>query len=226
MFGRRRKNDNSVETNTPESEATTRSQGPWDIAEQPDLDERVDLGALRLQGVPGLELRLELDQNTGEVSSAHAVIADSTMQLQAFAAPKSRGIWDDIRAEITEAITSGGGTVDVLDGDFGPELRTRMPQAGPDGRTVYAPARFVGVDGPRWFLRAVLSGTAAIDDAAAAPLLEVVRTAVVVRGDGPMAPRELLPLTVPENSTPVDETEPTRDDLAPFERGPEITEVR
>ena len=73
-----------------------------------------------------------------------------------------------------------------------------MPSAGPDGRTVFAPARFVGVDGPRWFLRAVFSGRAAIEDEAAEPLLEVVRGTVVVRGDAAMAPREMLVLKLPE----------------------------
>lgn len=109
-----------------------------------------------------------------------------------------------------------------------------MPSAGPDGRTVFAPARFLGVDGPRWFLRGVISGRGAIDDAAAAPLLEVFRETVVVRGSDPMAPRELLPLRLPqEEATPMpaapgapDGGPTSTDDLNPFERGPEITEVR
>jgi hypothetical protein len=160
------------------------------------------------------------------------------VQLQAFAAPRTRGIWDDIRAEIAESIVAQGGTADEQRGVLGTELRTRMPSAGPDGRTVFAPARFLGVDGPRWFLRAVLSGRAAIDDDAAAPLLEVVRGTVVVRGDSAMAPRELLPLQLPQEPATDAEGEdrddhdevgaPNRspDDLKPFERGPEITEVR
>ena len=101
-----------------------------------------------------------------------------------------------------------------------------MPSAGPDGRTVFAPATFVGVDGPRWFLRAVVSGRAAIDEAAAEELLEVLRDVVVVRGVEPMAPRELLPLRLPQDARAEDgATEPDDEDLGPFERGPEITEV-
>jgi hypothetical protein len=106
-----------------------------------------------------------------------------------------------------------------------------MPSAGPDGRTVFAPALFTGVDGPRWFLRAVFSGRAAIDAEAAAPLVDVVRDTVVVRGEAAMAPREMLVLTLPEQGAVAqeadDEPSPQRvDDLKPFERGPEITEVR
>ena len=191
-----------------------------------------------------MELRLEIDEAANQVVGATAVIGDSAVQLQAFAAPKTMGIWDDIRAEIAESILAQGGTADEARGPFGTELRTRMPSAGPDGRTVFAPARFAGVDGPRWFLRAVFSGRAAIEDEAAAPLLEVVRSTVVVRGDGAMAPREMLVLKLPEQvevsetngseadgssvDDGVDAPRPAGnvDDLKPFERGPEITEVR
>ena len=108
-----------------------------------------------------------------------------------------------------------------------------MPGQAPDGRTVFSPARFVGVDGPRWFLRAVLSGRAAIDEDAASALLDVVRATVVVRGDAAMAPRELLALKLPDQAgsatQDVVEDEPATPsvaDLKPFERGPEITEIR
>jgi hypothetical protein len=116
-----------------------------------------------------------------------------------------------------------------------------MPGQGTDGRTVFSPVRFIGVDGPRWFLRAVLSGQSAIDDSAAAPLLEVVRATVVVRGDEAMAPRELLSLKLPlqpEEGAAAGDTAagdtadgdtgpdaPSVDDFKPFERGPEITEI-
>ncbi|HET8983111.1 MAG TPA: DUF3710 domain-containing protein [Pedococcus sp.] len=206
--------------------------GPYDASEVDSSVGRLDLGALWVVGVPGMELRLEVEETTQNVVGATAVLGDSAVQLQAFAAPKSMGIWDDIRAEIAESIVAQGGTADETRGALGTELRTRMPSAGPDGRTVFAPARFVGVDGPRWFLRAVFSGRAAIDEGAAQTLMQVVRGTVVVRGDAAMAPRELLPLRLPEeveaSEAEDDESEAgaSSDDLKPFERGPEITEVR
>ncbi|WP_270889168.1 DUF3710 domain-containing protein [Pedococcus sp. 5OH_020] len=219
-----------------EASSVGASQGPFDSAEVDVADDgRLDLGALRIMGVPGMELRLEVDESAGQVVAATAVIADSAVQIQAFAAPRTMGIWDEIRHEIAESILSQGGTADEATGPLGTELRTRMPSAGPDGRTVFAPARFTGVDGPRWFLRAVFSGRAANDEEAAAPLLEVVRNTVVVRGDAAMAPREMLMLTLPEQAqAPVDAGEADdgahhhvhADDLRPFERGPEITEIR
>ncbi|MBM6399820.1 DUF3710 domain-containing protein [Phycicoccus sonneratiae] len=208
-------------------EAPARDGGPFDVTEVDGRDGRLDLGALWVRGVPGMELRLEVEQETQQVNAATAVVGESALQLQAFAAPRSAGLWSDIRREIAMAVEQQGGTVEEHTTDLGPQLRTRMPSAGPDGRTVFAPATFVGVDGPRWFLRGVLSGRAAIDESAAEPLLEVLRGVVVVRGGDPMAPRELLPLSLPQDAQP--EAEPEADEdttLDPFERGPEITEVR
>ncbi len=209
------------------------SGGPFDASEVDSSAGRLDLGALWIRGLPGMELRLEVEEATQNVVGATAVYEDSAVQLQAFAAPRTLGIWDDIRSEIAESIVSQGGTADEQRGVLGMELRTRMPSAGPDGRTVFAPARFVGVDGPRWFLRAVFSGRAAIDDSAAETLMGVVRDTVVVRGEVAMAPREMLPLRLPEEvagqADEGDEPEGggrSADDLNPFERGPEITEVR
>ncbi len=210
-------------------------RGPFDRAEVDGLDGRLDLGALWLTGTPGMELRLEIEQESQHVVGVTAVLGESAVQLQAFAAPRSEGIWDDIRTEIAASITSQGGTADETSGPFGAELLARMPGQGPDGRTVFSPARFLGVDGPRWFLRAVLSGRAAIDEDAASALLDVVRATVVVRGEEAMAPRELLTLKLPDQPDPdaheaaegeVAAAAPSLADLNPFERGPEITEIR
>ena len=128
----------------------------------------------------------------------------------------------------------GRGTAEEKLGTLGIELHARMPARGNDGRTTYSPVRFVGVDGPRWFLRGVLSGRAAVEDSAAEPLMTFLRQAIVVRGSEARAPRELLELTIPQellqqaeaNAQPVDDKPGSVDDLKPFERGPEITEVR
>ncbi|HMM95140.1 DUF3710 domain-containing protein [Phycicoccus sp.] len=206
-----------------------RSGGPHDVADVEGRDGRLDLGAIWVRGLPGMELRLEVEQESQQVNAATAVLGESALQLQAFAAPRSEGLWGEIRREIAMSVERQGGTVEELRTDLGTQLRTRLPSAGPDGRTVFAPATFVGVDGPRWFLRGVLSGRAAIDDDAAEPLLEVFREVVVVRGGDPMAPRELLPLRLPQDGAPeaaADADEDRTPDLDPFERGPEITEVR
>jgi hypothetical protein len=56
------------------------------------------------------------------------------------------------------------------------------------------------VDGPRWFLRGVLTGPEAGSPAAgsaSAPLADAFRAIVVVRGTDPMPVREQLPLVLP-----------------------------
>ena len=179
--------------------AWDRSRGPFDASEAPELPEgaRVDLGALLLPAVPGLELRLEVEEGSRRVVAATVGLAGSTAQIQVFAAPRTAGIWDEVRAEIAESVTRGGGAAQEVRGAFGTELLARVPARTPDGRTGHRPARFVGVDGPRWFMRAVLSGAAVTDPEAAGPLERLLRATVVVRGADAMAPRDLLVLKLP-----------------------------
>lgn len=241
-------------------EPFSRARGPFDSSEDAPSDaaSRLDLGSIQLVPIDGMQLRLELDEAQETVLGAHALIADSGVQLQAFAAPRTMGLWEEIREEIAQSIVTQGGTADVVRGPLGRELVARMPSSGADGRTVFQPVRFLGVDGPRWFLRAVISGRAALDEAAAEPLVELVRSVVIVRGGEAKPPREILGLRLPSDitvgdstagdgspgdsaahesgagdSTPPDgeqssdQPRATRlDELKPFERGPEITEVR
>ncbi len=215
---------------TAGTESAPASAGPLDRSEVTDESSYLNLGALWIKGIQGMELRLEVNEQEQQITGVTAVLGESAAQLQAFAAPRSEGVWIEIRNEIAKSSADAGGTAEVGTGPFGEELQTRMPQAGPDGRTVFMPARFIGVDGPRWFLRAVVSGRAAIDPAAAEAVHELIRTTVVDRGGEAMPPRELLPLRLAEQPKPdaVEEppAEPHVDDLKPFERGPEITEVR
>jgi hypothetical protein len=214
-----------------------RAVGPHDVSEVGDPSDggsRVDLGGLWLPCRPGLEVRIEADQQTSEVVAVTLVLGDSALQVQPFAAPRSEGIWDDVRTEIRAGITQQGGTVDEVDGPLGTELRTRVPVRAADGSQQVQPARFVGVDGPRWFLRGVLTGKAAVEPGADAELVALFRDVVVVRGADPMAPRDPIPLRLPaaapEPGDAADDDESpsgaTESDLQPFERGPEITEIR
>lgn len=226
--------EDDVRQRLPRPHDLDRSEGPFDRAEIDDLGERLDLGALVLSPFAGSELRLDVDEAGQTITGVTVVSGESAVQVQAFAAPKSSGVWDDIRDEIADNLIANGGTAEEKLGTLGIELHARMPARGNDGRTTYSPVRFVGVDGPRWFLRGVLSGRAAVEDSAAEPLMTFLRQAIVVRGSEARAPRELLELTIPQellqqaeaNAQPVDDKPGSVDDLKPFERGPEITEVR
>ena len=210
--------------------------GPFDRSEvDGELGERIDLGSLWLGLVGGAQLRIEVDAQTSDVQAVTTDLDGSAMQVQVFAAPRTSGIWAVIREEIADSVVARGGAAQGQAGPLGTELVTRLPSRGPDGRVVFQEMRFIGVDGPRWFLRGVLTGRAATDAAAAEPFYDMIRRSVVVRGDDARPPREMLPLRLPKDLLEPAETmaeqeaggpQRTSADLNPFERGPEITEIR
>jgi hypothetical protein len=168
---------------------------------------------------------MELDKATQVVTGASLQLHGSSLQVQVFAAPRTEGIWDDIRAEIAESVTKQGGSVDDLPGPFGRELLARLPVRTAEGRTGHRPARFIGHDGPRWFLRGVLSGRAAVDLERARELEALFADVVVVRGPEPRVPRDLLPLVLPGRKPLDPGPGPATPSFDPMTRGPEITEV-
>lgn len=207
----------------------SRLRGPFDRAEKEPDDSRVDLGSLWVAVVPGVQIALQVDESTQTPVGVQLTLAGSGAYLQAYAAPRTEGIWPEIRAEVAQSVVAEGGRAEVVNGSLGKELR--LHQRGG------VPLRLLGVDGPRWFLRALISGPAATDERAADALIEVIRATVVDRGSQAMAPREQLPLRLPlqpgsesgpDTAEPADAAAPTRrgfGQLRPFERGPEITEV-
>lgn len=209
----------------------SRAGGPWDADDVPDDGlARLDLGGMLVPVMPGMEARVDVDQQQQTVVAATLVDGNSALQVNAFAAPRSAGIWAEVRQEIIESLQGNGGAAEVVDGPFGPELRAQVPSAGPDQRPTLQPARFIGVDGPRWFLRGLLSGAGAADPSQAERLEDAFRNIVVVRGTDAMAPRDALPLRLPreavEAAAAQAEEQAKAQGLDPFERGPEITEVR
>jgi len=179
----------------------TGSDGPFDSSEvDPSVlegEDRIDLGALVITGLPGMELRLQVDEQTNEVQAVLLVLEDSALELRAFAAPKSSGIWSEVRREIAAEATRMGGTASETTGPFGTELVLVVPVEDPDGQIFSQTSRVIGVDGPRWLLRGTLLGRAAVEPEAAPPMEQALRNVVVVRGSEPMAPRESLALRLP-----------------------------
>ena len=207
--------------------------GPWDVTEDVPRAERIDFGSLRVPVRDGFEVQVSMAEE--QPAWVTVVRGDSGLQLQAFAAPKTGGLWADVRQEIAEEVAKAGGECEEADGPFGVEVRAMIASPGPAGPGVPGgrhPVRFLGVDGPRWFLRGVISGPAAARDDVAAPLEEVFADVVVVRGDHPVPPRDLLEIRLPEEALQAlaeEAEEPEGNPWGgadPFERGPEITETR
>jgi hypothetical protein len=205
--------------------------GPWDAHEDFPPYERIDFGSLQIPVTEGFEIQLNLAEDQGPLVTV--LRGESSLQLQAFAAPKSGGLWEDVRQEIAAAVAEAGGSSDEAEGRFGVELRARVKAADAAEGAVAAlqPIRFIGVDGPRWFLRGVITGPAAHHRSAADPLEDVFAGIVVVRGEHPAPPRDLLEIQLPEQARQAMEEEMAQAEengsiLNPFERGPEITETR
>lgn len=178
------------------------SAGPLDESEANAVRPYVDLGGVKIVPRPELQLRLEVEEGSKRVVAVGLDYAGSTLQVQPFAAPRSSGLWHEIREQIVEQIHKQGGTTRVVAGPFGPEVQAQIPVAagaGTPGGTRLA--RFVGVDGPRWFLRGVIAGEAIVNAEAAAKIEDLFRSIVVVRGSTPMPPRDLIPLHVPTTGT-------------------------
>ncbi len=208
-------------------------KGPFDVDDEVPDRHRLKMGALSVPVLDGMQIRLETEDKTDRVLGVTMVHGKAAMQLQVFAAPRGEGIWKSIRTEIAEGVRRRRGKADELYTDLGNELVCQVPVRAKDGRTGFRVTRFAGIDGPRWFLRAVFSGTAVTEKEPRAELVDLLRGVVVDRGGEAMPPRELIALT-PPNITPASKGEgesaaaapADSDDLNPFERGPEIAEVR
>jgi hypothetical protein len=208
-----------------------RADGPYDIDEVARLPEdnpkTLNLGALILRNLDDVNVQVEVDQGTGVGLGATIVGDNAAVQVHAFAAPRTMGIWDEMRREMAADATKRGGTATELEGPYGTELKVSLPVTAPDGRQGRQITRLVGVDGPRWMLRGAFVGKAA-EPGAVPRLDEAFRDIIVVRGKDPMAPTDLLRLTIPRTGDDDGADQPGRPEspYGPLGRGPEITETR
>lgn len=200
MFSRKRGRPKHVRPDdAPQSAALAKSMGdgpppehgPYDSSQAPEGVQRLDLGSLLIPAVEGVEVRVQANPD-GSVEQIVLVHGNSALQLGAFAAPRSEGIWDEVRAELAATMKADGTVPHEFDGPYGVELAARVNT--PEGT---ADVRFVGVDGPRWMVRALFQGLAAADPAQEGVLGECLRGVVVVRDEEARPVREALPLRLP-----------------------------
>ncbi|WP_051815966.1 DUF3710 domain-containing protein, partial [Glycomyces tenuis] len=146
------------------------TEGPFDAADAPEDElRRLDLGAIRLPIPKGVGFQAQTDAK-GNISQVVLTTGSSALQLLVRAAPRSEGIWEEMREELTAQVTGQGGKVETVEGRWGEELIARV--AGQKGTNT---VRFVGVDGPRWFVQATFQGKRATDEDAAPELDEALR---------------------------------------------------
>jgi hypothetical protein len=224
MFGRKRKDgepeDGLAGSTTPGSPeeaeiaetlgaapVTGTRSGPVDAADLDPDATYIDLGSMLVQPPEGLDLRLQVDEESGSVMTVLLVADEGVLEMRAFASARGGDLWDDARREIAADTTRRGGTATEQDGPFGVELSCQVPVTGPDGESLVQPSRVIGCTGPRWFVRATIAGRPAFDAEYAAPFEAALRTLAVRRGNEAMAPGEALPLQLPADARPADPDE-------------------
>lgn len=186
-----------------------RHEGPWDSSEKSVGDDPtyVDLGALLVRGQEGFTIQLPTDGEGEDIGSVVLVAEEAALELRAFAATRSGGLWDEVRDDLIIEVERLNGQSEQIDGLFGPELHVRVPVEMPGDEEGFQPSRIVGIEGPRWMLRATFLGDAGLNPSDEGILMQALRDVVVVRGDEAKIAREALLLTLPENAVATSDEE-------------------
>ena len=209
-FGRRSRDDGLEESQEARDDLVPdapESTGPHDAADVEDLDELpgIDLGSLVISPAGPMEMRLQVDEDSGEVVAAVLVTEQGALDLRAFAASRGGGSWAELRPRIAAEMARMGGTATESEGTFGTELLCQVPVKAPDGQQAVQVSRISGHEGPNWLLRATLMGEPALAEAGDAALWEdTIRSVVVRRGREAKAPGTPLPLSLPPDARPVE----------------------
>ncbi|MGC4112557.1 MAG: DUF3710 domain-containing protein [Nocardioides sp.] len=179
--------------------AAEQATGPWDSDSPPDDGvDRVDLGSLRVPPHEGTELRLQVDEASGEVQSVMLAGEEGALELRAFAAPRGGDLWAEVRPEIAADIARHGGTASERDGRWGVELVCQVQVVMPDGSRAMQPSRIVGVNGARWLLHGTFLGRPAVEPDGAGEWEDALASVVVHRGTHAMPAGDILPLKLPD----------------------------
>lgn len=173
--------------------------GPFDADEPPPGIEFVDLGSLLIQPEPGRELRVQVNEQTGEVQAVLLAGADGAVELRAFSAPRNGDLWSTVRPQIAAEHAQRGSVATEREGRFGTEL---ICQTTAKNSASNAPqqSRIIGINGPRWFLRATLIGSPASDFEGSVAWEDTIAKIGVRRGSGAMPVGEPLAVALPEDA--------------------------
>lgn len=204
MFGRRRSSGGEDFPASPPVATPTTIAGPLDEADAARLDlpehrgspERdslttVDVGALRVALPDGVTARVVAGAPgplPGPVQELVLQTGELTVRMAAFAAPRTHDQEVGIRADLAAApgtptalaAPAPPGAPPVRAGRYGPEFRS-------------SDSRIIGIDGPRWHLRVIVTPAGDDDSVPAALVDEILRGTVIVRGAAAMPAGAPLP---------------------------------
>ena len=204
----RRKADEVPETTAGQAPDATEpaaspdpASGPFDVSQvEGDGVDRADLGSVLVPPIAERELRLQVDEASGQVRAVMLAGSDGACEFQAFAAPRNGDLWSTVRPQIAEDMARRGGHATEREGRWGTELVCQMPVTRPDGTSATQPSRIVGINGDRWMLRASFLGRPAIEPDATPEWDDALAQVVVRRGPQAMPVGEPLPVRLPEDA--------------------------
>jgi hypothetical protein len=95
-----------------EGTAEAERPGPRDATEVDEGGAYLDFGGLRIPALPGSTIRLEQDPNIKRIVAVTVLRDSGSLQVRAFAAPRSGGMWEENRTSILEQVSAQGGVVE------------------------------------------------------------------------------------------------------------------
>lgn len=186
---------------TSPAAAPAAGTGPFDAAQvEGDGVERADLGSVLVPAIADRELRLQVDEASGQVRAVMLAGPDGACEFQAFAAPRNGDLWSTVRPQIAEDLVRRGGSAEEREGRWGTELVCQLPVQRPDGTVAAQPSRIIGINGERWMLRASFLGRPAVEPEATPEWEDALAQVVVRRGEQAMPVGEPLPVQLPDDA--------------------------
>lgn len=178
------------------------TEGPSDFSNEIDISAMLDLGALLVPNIPGLEVHLDLDPRSGIGKSVSLHLNMTIAEVQVFAAAVNEDSWAGMRDAIASGLREQKVDCTLEMGKFGTEIHAVMPTVDLDGNVHIQPVRFVGVRGTRWLVRVVISGDGALPNNmqktdGVSEIDSVIAKLVINRGESPLPPGERLILRSP-----------------------------
>ena len=146
----------------------------------------LDFGAYAF--VPPVNTQLQIESSEEQNLVVHVLSGQSNITIDAYAAPKTGGQWRFVASELADGLRNQGAKVSIQDGPWGREVI---------GSAAESVIRFIGVDGPRWMLRAVIVSSSAEAEQSAEIARTMLSHTVVRRGTNPMPARTPIPLVLP-----------------------------
>ena len=193
--------EKSRNMNQPSSTGPVPLIGPLDIEQIADRSNFVDFGKILIpSNIPNVVLKGEIEPDSSRLVAITIETASSSLQVSVFSTTKTEEIWPAVRIELATSLRAQGAQVEEESSSLGTGLKVLMPSDKSTKGAERQSLRFVGFDGPRWFLRGSIAGAALSNPDAKDEIEAIFRSLVVDRGDEPMPPRELLTLRLPEGN--------------------------